>query len=58
VTAEATAVTPGAPQARRTGERLRAELRRIGRRDYFPPPERGAAHTAVQHLLDVEELAR
>jgi hypothetical protein len=37
--------------ARRTGERLRAELRRIGRRDYFPPPERDAAHAAVAALL-------
>jgi hypothetical protein len=23
----------------------------IDRRDYFPPPERGAAHAAVQRLL-------
>jgi hypothetical protein len=28
--------------------RLRGELRRIERRDYFPPPEREAARTAVQ----------
>jgi hypothetical protein len=35
---------------RRTAERLRAALRRIARRDYFPPPERDAAHTAVQAL--------
>jgi hypothetical protein len=30
--------------------RLRAELRRIGRRDFFPPPERAAAHAAVRAL--------
>jgi hypothetical protein len=32
--------------------RLRAELRRIGRRDYFPPPERDRAHSAVRALAD------
>jgi hypothetical protein len=53
VSAEAGAAgTAGAREARRTGERLRAELRRIGRRDYFPPPERDAAHAAVRALLD------
>lgn len=31
--------------------RLRAQLRRIGRRDYFPPAERDIAHAAVAHLL-------
>ena len=35
-----------------TAQRLRAELRRIARRDYFPPPERGHARAAVQDLLD------
>jgi hypothetical protein len=35
-----------------TARRLRGELRRITRRDYFPPPERDHAHTAVQDLLD------
>ena len=53
VTAEAAAAADaGVREARRTGERLRAELRRIGRRDYFPPPERDAAHAAVRGLLD------
>jgi hypothetical protein len=54
VTAEATTAvtTAGVREARRTGERLRAELRRIGRRDYFPPPERDVAHAAVRVLLD------
>ena len=32
--------------------RLRGELRRIGRRDYFPPPERDQAHGAVQTLAE------
>ncbi|QXJ26433.1 chromate resistance protein [Actinomadura graeca] len=35
--------------------RLRAELRRIGRRDYFPPAERDAAVTAVQALALARE---
>src|SRR5437763_12876505 len=35
-----------------TAQRLRAELRRIARRDYFPPPGRGRARAAVQVLLD------
>jgi len=35
-----------------TAQRLRAELRRIARRDYFPPPGRGHARAAVQDLLD------
>lgn len=38
-------------EARRAADRLRAELRRIGRRDYFPPPERDAAHAAVDALF-------
>jgi hypothetical protein len=57
VAVEAAEVEPGTRQARRTGERLRAELRRIGRRDYFPPPERDTAQAAVQILLDAEEVA-
>jgi uncharacterized protein YdbL (DUF1318 family) len=57
VTAEAGAATAGDREARRTGERLRAELRRIGRRDYFPPPERDPAHAAVQGLLDGADVA-
>ncbi len=34
----------------RTVRRLRAELRRIQRRDFFPPPERDAARAAVESL--------
>ena len=53
VSAEAsTAATGGQRERRRIADRLRAELRRIGRRDYFPPPERDAAHAAVRTLLD------
>ncbi len=51
VTAEAsTATTAGQRDRRRAADRLRAELRRIGRRDYFPPSERDAAHAAVRAL--------
>jgi hypothetical protein len=38
-------------ERRRIADRLRAELRRIDRRDYFPPPEREIAHTAVRAIL-------
>jgi len=35
---------------RRMVARLRRELQRIGRRDYFPPPERETARAAVEGL--------
>jgi hypothetical protein len=35
-----------------TQGRLRRELRRISARDYFPPPNRDAAHRAVEALTD------
>lgn len=35
---------------RRMVARLRRELQRIGRRDYFPPPGREAARAAVEDL--------
>jgi len=55
VTAEAhAAATAPARERRRTGERLRAELRRITRRDYFPPPQRDTAQAAVRALLDTD----
>lgn len=47
----ARAVASGS-NASATLRRLRAELRRIGRRDFFPPPERDRAHTAVRELAD------
>ena len=34
--------------------RLREELRRIGQRDFFPPPERDAAEAALRALTGVE----
>lgn len=52
VTAEATAGA-GLEEAGRASlaRRLRAELRRIIRRDYFPPPERDTARAAVEALI-------
>lgn len=41
----------------RTLGRLRRELRRIERRDFFPPPEREAAHDAVRRLAAAVEAA-
>ncbi len=38
------------PARRRAARRLREELRRVRRRDFFPPPERDAAVSAVEAL--------
>lgn len=38
------------PERLRVMRRLRDELRRIHRRDYFPPPQRSAAERAVTRL--------
>jgi uncharacterized protein YdbL (DUF1318 family) len=47
----ATSAAQGDPASRAlTARRLRGGLRRIGRRDYFPPPERDQAQAAVQAL--------
>jgi len=43
---------------RRTLARLRRELRRIGQRDYFPPPERDVARRAVEVLADATTVTR
>ena len=40
----------GAAERTRALRRLRGELRRIARRDFFPPAERDAAHAAVDAL--------
>lgn len=40
----------GAMERRRAARRLRGELRRIARRDFFPPAERDAARAAVDGL--------
>lgn len=47
--AETAAALPEA-ERRRAMRRLRAELRRIHRRDYFPPPQRPTAEHAVNAL--------
>jgi hypothetical protein len=44
------AESAGAPERLRTVRRLRDELRRIHRRDYFPPTERDTARQAVESL--------
>jgi len=57
---EATAALDDDDAARITTMRkLRAELDRIGKRDYFPPAERDAAHTAVTALTgDLQRQVR
>src|SRR5262245_6773611 len=47
---------PGSVQ-RRTLERLRRELRRIGQRDFFPPAERDEAVAAVAGLRQIVEVS-
>jgi hypothetical protein len=42
--------TLAGPERQRTLRRLREELRRIQRRDYFPPPEADTARLAVDAL--------
>ena len=44
--------------AKRTLGRLRRELRRIGQRDFFPPPERDQAVAAVEVLGTLIEVDR
>ncbi|MEU8242481.1 Chromate resistance protein ChrB [Actinoplanes missouriensis] len=52
---EAAAARTGAePERTRAVRRLRSELHRIGRRDFFPPHEREAARAAVRALADAE----
>jgi hypothetical protein len=59
VVAEArAAAADGSRRHRRTLARLRRELERIRRRDYFPPPEREEAKHAVEALArQLEEAA-
>lgn len=49
VQAEQTTAAPVADQARAV-DRLRRELRRIRRRDFFPPPEQETARHAIETL--------
>jgi hypothetical protein len=44
------AASCGAAERTRAARRLRGELRRIARRDFFPPPECDAARAAVDAL--------
>jgi hypothetical protein len=44
------AAAAGPDEAARALRRLREELRRIGRRDFFPPPQRDKAVRAVERL--------
>jgi uncharacterized protein YdbL (DUF1318 family) len=58
VAAEARAAFDGDPAGRAAAlRRLRGELHRIARRDFFPPAERDAAHAAVEALGSAEPAA-
>jgi hypothetical protein len=57
VVAEATQAVREAYGSRRRVARLQRELQRIGRRDFFPPPERDQAHAAVRRLVTALEDA-
>ena len=48
----------GSIEVRRVQRRLRAELRRIERRDFFPPPEREEARAAVAVLGADQDVPR
>ncbi|MCG5436444.1 Chromate resistance protein ChrB [Micromonospora foliorum] len=52
ITEAGVAASAGEVERARVVRRLRGELRRIARRDFFPPPERDRARTAVQALAD------
>jgi hypothetical protein len=52
------AAAEGTRKHRRTLARLRRELERIGRRDYFPPGERNRAREAVEALAEALEASR
>jgi hypothetical protein len=52
VIARARSVAGHADEALRLSRRLRGELHRIGRRDFFPPPQRDRAIAAVAALAE------
>lgn len=58
VVEQAQAASAGAEDLSRAQRRLRAELRRIERRDYFPPPARDEARTVVAALGDSTKVHR
>ena len=52
---EATAALRADARTRtRAATRLRAELRRVERRDFFPPPQREIARVAVRALMSAQ----
>jgi hypothetical protein len=55
------ALAASAGERQRAARTLRAELRRIGRRDFYPPPQRDEARAAVEALAvgatDMAEVA-
>jgi hypothetical protein len=58
ITAQASAAMRDDGRSRaRAGERLRAELRRVERRDFFPPPQREVARAAVRAVLSAAGAA-
>ncbi|MEU4411028.1 Chromate resistance protein ChrB [Streptosporangium sp. NPDC023963] len=56
VAAARAAENAGAGERSRVAGRLRAELRRIGRRDFFAPAERDVAHQAIRDLTAFEQV--
>lgn len=56
VIAAAEEASTARPVDGRTLGRLRRELQRIERRDFFPPPERDVAHAAVRQLSASEAV--
>jgi hypothetical protein len=56
ITEAEAAAAEGTGRHRRTLARLRRELGRIARRDYFPPPERERAREAVEALARALEV--
>jgi hypothetical protein len=52
IAAAETAIRSGPGERVRAASKLRAELRRIGRRDFFPPAERELAQHAVRTLAE------
>jgi hypothetical protein len=58
IVAEATAAPADMAARQSLARRLRAELRRIARRDYFPPVERDQAVATVDALATTEGRSR
>jgi hypothetical protein len=52
----ATATRADAREQKRIGQRLQAELRRIERRDFYPPAERDEARQAVRSLHQADTV--